>query len=196
MCATTLKNLLLTLSESYFSREPLSPFSCTAYVAFILSFLLEKIPRHLVSEAEKINIVNTSSRIDRIVAYVETHYTERIMLKDIAEREHLSPGYLSHFFREFFDLSFQEYVSKLRFEKARRLLSRTDMSMTSVCVACGFPDCRQMRKVFQQITGRTPMDFREKAADEGDLFIERPLNSIESELDSTQCLDIIHRYMA
>ena len=192
---SSLKALVRSLSECYFSQDPLSPFHCTAQVALILSFLLEKVPRHHVSESEKINSINTSSRIDRIVAYVEDHYTERILLKDIAEKEGVTLGYLSHFFREWFDLSFQEYVAKLRFEKARRLLIRTDLSLTSVSIACGFPDCRQMRKVFQQLAGCDPTDYRNTTPSEHGLFIVRPLNSIENELDSLECLDMIRKHL-
>lgn len=188
-----LTNLLCTLSEHFFNIGQYSPFQCAAYTNFILCLLLERLPWHHISEAEKTNQQIVGNRLYRIVTYIETHYSEKILLKDVADNESLSLGYLSHFFRNYFGLSFQQYVSKLRFERARRLLIRTDMSLTEVCVASGFPDCRQMRKIFLELASCIPEDYRDKLPEESGLYIARPVNSIERELNHEESLNAVRK---
>lgn len=190
-----LKHLLCSLSEHFFRVEPYHPFYCVADTSLILCLLLENIPWHHISEAEKTDMQIAGNRLNRIVSYIEEHYTDRLLLSDIAKSENLSLGYLSHFFRQHFTLSFQQYVSKLRFEKARRLLMRTDMSLTGVCVASGFPDCRQMRKVFLELASCAPEDYRGKLPHERGLYITRPLNSVERELDDLEGLRLVRKFL-
>ena len=183
-----LQALLYKLAQHYFKMGQYSPFYCESSACLILSLLLENIPWHHISEMEKINLNITGYRIDRIVNYIEKNYTEKILLKDIADQEKLSLDYLSHFFRKHLHLSFQEYVSKLRFEKARLLLLKTDMSLTSICISSGFTDCRQMRKVFKSLANCEPEDYRKGFPAESGMYNTRPLNSIETELEETEAL--------
>ena len=57
-------------------------------------------------------------------------------------------------------MSFQEYVTLLRFEKARYLIAQTDLSLTDICVTCGFSDYRYLSQIFVKKTGMTPKEFR------------------------------------
>ena len=52
-----------------------------------------------------------------------------MLLGDLAEEMGVSLYYLSHFFKENFGMPFQEYLSRLRCEKARHDLLMTDLSL-------------------------------------------------------------------
>jgi transcriptional regulator GlxA family with amidase domain len=55
-----------------------------------------------------------------------------------------------------------EYLQHTRVEAARRLLERTDNSIPSVMIDCGYNDLKAFRQVFRKATGMTPTAYREK----------------------------------
>lgn len=74
----------------------------------------------------------------KIIHYIDEHYSEKLLLSDIALKEDLSLTYLSHFFKDYLGIPFQEYLAKIRCEKARQLLLLTDFPLLDICMSCGF----------------------------------------------------------
>lgn len=102
-----------------------------------------------------------SSRIIRQVAeYISVHYPEPLTLEEVANQVHLNASYLSTLFKKITDLSFREYLNKVRIEEAQRLLLNTDYSIIEISTACGFNDQSYFSKVFKRYTGITPKRFR------------------------------------
>ena len=58
-------------------------------------------------------------------------------------------------------MNFCQMLASLRVDKARRLLSESDMSVTEISYACGFGTERSFNRNFHSITGRTPTEYRE-----------------------------------
>lgn len=56
-----------------------------------------------------------------------------------------------------------QYVQRKRVERARRLLSDTELSLTDIYVKCGFESANYFTCVFRKLTGDTPSDYRKKA---------------------------------
>lgn len=99
-------------------------------------------------------------RMRRIIRYMEEHYTEKLLLSDIAREENLDLYYLSHFFRECFGITFQDYVTRLRCEKARQLLLLTEYSLLDISIGSGFSDPKYLNKGFLRQYGCTPKAYR------------------------------------
>ena len=86
----------------------------------------------------------------------------KLLLGEIARREHLSLTYLSHFFKDMLGLSFQEYLRERRFEHACHLVETTDQRILEISLACGFSDVRYLTKLFNEHFGCTPTSYRQK----------------------------------
>ncbi|MFQ9704031.1 MAG: helix-turn-helix domain-containing protein [Enterocloster clostridioformis] len=65
-------------------------------------------------------------------------------------KEDLSLTYLSHFFKEYLGIPFQEYLAKIRCEKARQLLLLTDFPLLDICMSCGFSDSKYFNSGFRR----------------------------------------------
>ena len=113
------------------------------------------------------------------MAYIDAHFTEKILLTDIAEEEHLSLNYLSHFFKDMIGMSFQQYVALLRFDRARRLVEHTSMSITTICMECGFSDYRYLNNIYKKQLGYTPIEYRNSHA-VTDGYIEKKATDLEN----------------
>ena len=86
----------------------------------------------------------------KIVDYIDRHSSEKLLLSDIAEKENLNLYYLSHLFKSSFGMPFQEYLSRVRCEKARKQLILTDLSLLDICLSCGFSDPKYFNRDFQR----------------------------------------------
>ena len=117
----------------------------------------------ILSSEENQHEAVIQQRLERIMQFVQEHYQQKIFLKQIAEQEHLSESFMTHFVQKHLNMSFQEYVALTRFEHARLLLESTDLSIAEICSECGFSDRRYLNKVCQEQTGMPPREYRERS---------------------------------
>lgn len=156
----TIRRLLFRLAYAYYDKESYAPIKCASIIHQLFFYLLSTQKHHTVLEKEKQAAVIRGTRIWDILRYTEEHFTDKILLSDIARRENLDLYYLSHFFKESVGISFQNYVTRLRCEKARQLLLLTDYSLLDISITCGFSDPKYFNKGFQTQYGCTPKAYR------------------------------------
>ena len=63
-------------------------------------------------------------------------------------------------------LSFVEYVTKKRMDRAKQLLKKTDKRSGEIAVEVGYKDPRYFSFVFKKKTGCTPSQYRNGESDE------------------------------
>lgn len=84
-----------------------------------------------------------------------------LSLKEVAAGLEMNPAYVSREFSKYFsDLSFGEYIRKLRIEKAIELLGSTSNSLAEIAYLTGFSDQSHFNRIFKQHTGQNPSAFR------------------------------------
>ena len=132
---------LLEIARIYFSQEEYASLRCAGLICLFFEQLLEAAPTRCISEKERQSSANRAQRIRTISAYIDRHYSEKLLLTDLARELGLTMGYLSAFFKSAFGLPFQSYVRKLRCEKARQLLLCTNLSLLDIRYQAG-PDCK------------------------------------------------------
>ncbi|WP_324671460.1 chromate resistance protein ChrB domain-containing protein [Hymenobacter sp. GOD-10R] len=86
-----------------------------------------------------------------------------LRLTEVADTLQVNPSYLSREFARYFDdLSFGEYIRKLRIEKALQLLDTTTYSLAEIAYLTGFSDQSHFTRIFKQHTGQSPASYRKK----------------------------------
>jgi AraC-like DNA-binding protein len=84
-----------------------------------------------------------------------------LSLKEVSEALQVHPAYLSREFSKYFDnLSFGEYIRKLRIEKAMLLLEQTNHSLSQIAYLTGFSDQSHFTRIFKKQTGQNPSDYK------------------------------------
>lgn len=102
-----------------------------------------------------------SDIIDSAMRYIDNHYMdEDISLDSVALASNISANYLSAMFSQRVGLSFVEYVTKKRMEKAKQLLRKTDKRSGEIANEVGYRDPRYFSFVFKKKTGCTPSQYR------------------------------------
>lgn len=84
-----------------------------------------------------------------------------LSLKEISQSLDVHPAYLSReFSKHFNDLSFGDYIRKLRIEKAIVLLNDPKHSLAEIAYLTGFSDQSHFARIFKKMTGKSPLAYR------------------------------------
>lgn len=84
-----------------------------------------------------------------------------LSLKEISEGLDVHPAYASREFSKYFDnLSYGEYIRKLRIEKAIDLLHVPGYSLAEIAYLTGFSDQSHFTRIFKKLTGENPSEYR------------------------------------
>ena len=184
----------LSLSRHYFAMDREFELVCTARVNELLYQLLLHFPHTVTSKEEQRKNRRRYERARRMIEYINRNYAQRLFLSELARQENLSVTYLSHFFKEFFQMSFQEYLQSVRSEKARQLLLTTDLNLLEISLDCGFSDVKYLNKAFQKQYGCSPREYR-RQSDRPDQPQPQPsLPSVQKFLSREISLQMLERY--
>ena len=93
------------------------------------------------------------------VEIVNQRFMENLTLESIAEELHFSMFYLSKLFKRQMGVSFTEYLTQYRIEKAKRFLNGGDYTIKEAAYASGFNSQGYFSKVFRKYTGVSPSDY-------------------------------------
>ena len=154
-----LYDMMIELACLYLKKADKFELKCVGLLNLLFAGLLDTLPNRLLSDKEKNASQSKASRMRKITHYIDEHYSEKLLLSDIARKEDLSLTYLSHFFKDYLGLPFQEYLAKIRCEKARQLLLLTDFPLLDICMSCGFSDSKYFNSGFRRQYGCSPKEY-------------------------------------
>jgi hypothetical protein len=110
----------------------------------------------------KRKIPGWKSELETIIQdHIDTNLN--LSLKAVSDELQVNPAYLSREFAKYFDnLSFGEYIRKLRIEKAIQLLETSKSSLAEIAYLTGFSDQSHFTRLFKLYTGKNPSVYRKE----------------------------------
>ena len=147
-----LKKQLLDVVRAYIEQAPQYELYCIGMTGLILHSLMTHMPVRRMTSDEITQRDRKNDRLDRLIHYVDQHFSGKILLRDFAKQEGLSPNYLSAFIRQTLNQSFQEYVATVRFNYACERMVKTNDKLLTICMDSGFSDYRYFSEAFQKRT--------------------------------------------
>ena len=99
-------------------------------------------------------------KISKVAAYLNTHYKEKIALKDIADKFAISEYYLSRNFRKVTGFYFSEYLNTTRINMAKKLLRESNYNITRISEETGFNTITHFGRMFKNMVGVSPKKYR------------------------------------
>lgn len=86
-----------------------------------------------------------------------------LSLKSVSQELNVHPAYLSReFSKHFDDLTFGDYIRKLRIEKAVKFLESGSYSLSEIAYLTGFSDQSHFTRIFKKHTGKNPSDYKKE----------------------------------
>jgi AraC family transcriptional regulator len=102
-------------------------------------------------------------RAQRVLDYMTAHLEESIDLDDLAGAACLSPFHFARLFRIKMGVPPYRFLSIMRLEHAKNLLTTTDVQLSQIALACQFSNQTNFTRAFRQFAGITPLVFRRMA---------------------------------
>lgn len=148
--ALTLSDAYIRHSEKYLSPEPISNLQYNMIMDFATQI-------HDLNHGK-----NYSKAIRNSITYIRNNLTKNITIDELAEVAFLSRSQLSVRFHKETGMTITEYIRKQKILKAKELLSSTNKPQIEISNYLGFSSQSHFHKVFKEITGITPNEYRHK----------------------------------
>ena len=152
---------LKRLEEAYFQSRVLDRRQYEAFVQLMATFA-----DHLASISNSIIVKEGQSEprmITKARRYILENYKSGIGLGDAAQAVNMSAHYFCKMFKKATGMTFTEYLTRIRVEKAKNLLLNPNRRVSEVAYDVGFESLSQFNRSFKRITGKTPTGFREES---------------------------------
>lgn len=94
--------------------------------------------------------------------YIESHLSSDIAAEEVANYLNISVSYFSTLFKQYYGVTFIEFVTQARIERAKALLTMTKKSISEIAKTVGYTERRYFNKVFQKRVGMLPSEYRER----------------------------------
>ncbi len=102
----------------------------------------------------------THLQLQQVLDYVQTHLDRDLSLAELAETLNLSPTYFATAFKQEIEVSPHQYVIQQRVERAKLMLSKTDLAIADIALQVGFSSQSHLNQQFKRLTGMTPKQVR------------------------------------
>lgn len=156
------KDYILEIYDLYTGRKPFSEIQI--YTAFlqIMTLIGENFSMEFASSLPDV-FSKEEEHFDKFLEmcdYISEHCTEGIKMEDAAEMTGFSKFYFGKLFKKFAGMPYYRYVNEQRMEKAIIYLMNPTYTITDVSIHCGFSSTSAFLRMFKQIRGCTPSEFR------------------------------------
>jgi len=152
----TLSEMLTTLSAEFQFRKPGSEFMVTSLFMQITGFLCRKHSDHSTEDSYGVGACA------KIIEYMEKNYADVITLEQLSSVSGMSKNGIIAMFKRLYGTTPVKYINNLRLYKACELLKNTDIPISQIAYQCGFTDSNYFSRVFRELRGMTPREYRNK----------------------------------
>ncbi|MDQ0218701.1 AraC family transcriptional regulator [Peribacillus cavernae] len=107
-------------------------------------------------------ITDLKNPIESAIQFIQLNYGESLTLKQISNQVYLSPSYFSRLFKEDTGMTFVEYVSFVRVQKAKGMLRLSSLPIEVIANNTGFANSSYFATAFKKIVEKTPSEYRDQ----------------------------------
>ncbi|MBL4930716.1 AraC family transcriptional regulator [Clostridium paridis] len=101
------------------------------------------------------------NNLKEVLEYIDSHYSEKITLSELASMSNLSKHHFCRLFKRFTGKTFTDYINLLRINKAISLLKDKDLNINEVALCVGFNDSNYFSRIFKRYKNISPNKIRD-----------------------------------
>lgn len=98
--------------------------------------------------------------MNRIADYIDTHVDQMLTVEALAQKANLHPSYFCQLFKKTLGMSPVRYINHVRMEKAKKMLSQTDLLVGQIAERTGFLNVYYFSTSFKKQMDMTPSNYR------------------------------------
>ncbi|WP_241609584.1 helix-turn-helix transcriptional regulator [Rosenbergiella australiborealis] len=92
--------------------------------------------------------------------YIDENAFRPLNRDSVAKQFHITPNYLSHLFQKAGSMGFNDYLTAVRLELAKKMLRGYELKIKEIAHQCGFEDSNYFCRLFRKHTARSPSEYR------------------------------------
>lgn len=100
--------------------------------------------------------------VKKAIEYIEKNYDQKLTLAKVAEQVCVSQWHLSKLLHKHLDQNFTEILNNVRIQKAKELLEESSLKIGDIAKMIGFVDATHFAKIFKNMEGMSPHEYRNK----------------------------------
>lgn len=130
----------------------------------MLPILYEKLEKDILEKLDENSYEEKkySEAVEKCLKIIERDYDKNISLDEVTKEVAVSKNYFCHIFKKEMNMSIWNYLTKVRLEKAKELLRKSDMKSYEIAFKVGYDNPSYFSKIFKKIEKMTPNEYREK----------------------------------
>lgn len=138
------------LLQAYQSTSPTAPVAQNGILLSVLAKLYDR------AHSDR----RYSDAVRKSIHYMQSHFSENVTLEVLGELTGYSNLHLLRLFRQDLGQTPHDFLTAIRMEQAKKLLSETDMGLEEIAQFCGFRSVSHFKSLFKQLTHYTPGSYR------------------------------------
>jgi AraC-like DNA-binding protein len=99
--------------------------------------------------------------ITRAKKIIKDNNEESLSLEEMAKTLNVSTFYFCKMFKKATGLTFTDYLSRTRIEKAKTILLNPNARISEAAYDSGFASITHFNRVFKRVVGKSPSQYRE-----------------------------------
>ncbi len=153
---------LFKIFSSYFEKDFEPDFNLPAQNVKELRRIITDFFAAIIHRYEATPKMGKEELIERIKKYVEQHFNDSdITIGVLADWVGLTPAYIGKMFTFYTGVAFNDYLTRIRMDKAAELLAETDKTVTQISEAVGILNTNYFYSLFKKHYHVTPIKYRE-----------------------------------
>lgn len=111
-------------------------------------------------KTERAKNKNDFFKLADVAAYIENNFSSQITTEQLSEISGYSQRQFLRVFKSTFSETPNNYITKLRIKKAKKLLESADISIGEIAWECGYYDQNYFSRIFRKHTGMSPSVYQ------------------------------------
>ena len=103
----------------------------------------------------------SESLIEKAESFINRNYMKDLSLDDISRYCNISSYYFSKLFKQETGENYVEYLSRVRIENAKKMLSDSEASIKEISYSVGFSDPNYFSRAFKKYEGVSPTEYKD-----------------------------------
>ena len=133
-------------------------------IALDLARALIRSVKELLQHPAAPAIGRTQGLLESVCVYLQNHYQYDITRESVAQQFSISPNHLSRLFQTHGSMTFSNYLTYVRIDRAKYLLRSYNLKLDDIAIRCGYRDTPYFCRVFKRLTKATPAEYRGQAS--------------------------------
>ncbi|WP_299998225.1 helix-turn-helix domain-containing protein [uncultured Cedecea sp.] len=149
---------LLTVAQSKVEVDRQAAQACLSRATALLEASLERNVGQKAQSAFRGGLPRWQAK--RLTTFIEENLEQPIRSPDLIALTGLSAGHFFRTFKETFGQAPFVYIAGLRIERAQQMMLTTNHSLSQIALDCGMCDQSHLTRLFRQLVGMTPGEWR------------------------------------